>query len=445
MIFGFLKPKIREISLESLSRLWVGDQEDDFLSLSYRDREISWKNQDIADFYQAYVKPHARVLGKRGLDVLEEILSILDTQGDCPSVVSGEQVRDEALSSSYELLARVNLRTHSLNAAREAFRMIKESYPDHEMVLGKTLIAALGHDLGKIPSSGKYLTGDHPIRSAHVLESIVKDLPYGNEVVKAVRNHHLKANDSFTTLIKEADHRARDKELREIEFRLSQGKGQVASGEGQEVKGEKSEEKKSEKADHQKNAGGKKANDRKEEKTPEKPEKEPGNIPEKIDLPWIDPDEIVKLIKPYVNAYVTRKGNLSQAETGYWMAFSFKDGLVYVQPKLLTQIAGRIALDKKERGFVLRCRDDEFKRNVEFTIVEKLREKGYIADTIGEGYVGSRYHIYFRGEKKPLLGYYVPFKPETFGDFVKLEEARKGKGRLADIERVERVIKGLRD
>jgi hypothetical protein len=44
MLFSFLrKPKIREISLESLSRLWVGDEEDDSLSLSHRDREISWK------------------------------------------------------------------------------------------------------------------------------------------------------------------------------------------------------------------------------------------------------------------------------------------------------------------------------------------------------------------------------------------------------------------
>jgi hypothetical protein len=422
MILGFLRrPKNQEISLESLSRLWVGDQEDDFLSPSHQDREIFWKNQDITDFYEAYVKPHARVLGQRGLSVLEEILSILDIQGDCPSVVSGEQVGDEALSSSYELLARVNLRTHSLNAAREAFRMIKESYPDHEMVLGKTLIAALGHDLGKIPSSGKYLTGDHPIRSAHVLESIVKDLPYGNEVVKAVRNHHLKSNDSFTTLIKEADHRARDKELREVEFRLSQKKAEENENNEKEP------------------------NQLDQRNRPDQPEKEPGNIPEKIDLPWIDPDEMVKLIKPYVNAYVTRKGDLSQSETGYWMAFSFKDGLVYVMPKLLTQIAGRIALDKKERGFVLRCREDEFKRNVEFTIVEKLREKGYIADTIGEGYVGSRYHIYFREEKKPLYGYYTPFKAETFGDFVKLEEMRKGRGRLADIERVERVIKSSRD
>ena len=400
---GFLKPKIPEISLESLSRLWREDKEDNSPFQSNREEEIFWKNQSIFDFYQAYIKPQVKVLGQ-GLKALKEVLTLLDLKGECPSVVSGEPVRDETSFSSYELLSRVTLRDHSLNTGREAFGLIKESYPDYEMVLGKTLIAALGHDLGKIPSNRNYLTGYHPIRSAQILESIVKDLPYRNEVLKAVRNHHLKSSDSFTTLIKEADYRARDKELKELEFWVSKKKS-----------------------------------------TPEienpKEEKPPGNIPEKLDLPWIVPEEVVELINPYINTYVTRKGELSAAETGYWMAFSFKDGLVYVMPRLLSRIAEKIALDKKERGFTLRLPEAEFKRNVEFTVVAKLREKGFIADTIGEGYVGSRYHLYFKGERKPLLGYYVPFKAETFGDFGQLEEMRKKKGRLAEIERVERVVK----
>ena len=141
-----------------------------FRSSSERVNPPTWANNDTNAFYKEFVEPYEKVIGEKALKSVVEILKLLDREGDCSSVVSGESWGEEKVNI-YSALERVSLRTHSFNTARYMLEILKREYSDFEMVVGKGLIAALGHDLGKIPRLKKayYSTGDHPINSAMVV------------------------------------------------------------------------------------------------------------------------------------------------------------------------------------------------------------------------------------------------------------------------------------
>ena len=89
------------------------------------------------------------------------------------------------------------------------------------------IIAALGHDLGKIPqlrSQGKYVKADHPLTSVSIVEEIFekdKDAHWLKMVAKAIGEHHQSATDQLSELLKEADGKARQMEIEQAEKRAS--------------------------------------------------------------------------------------------------------------------------------------------------------------------------------------------------------------------------------
>ena len=63
------------------------------------------------------------------------------------------------------ILSKVTLRDHTFNVARIALRLLKDTYHDPVGYIPAVIIAALGHDLGKISelrSGDKYVKADHP-------------------------------------------------------------------------------------------------------------------------------------------------------------------------------------------------------------------------------------------------------------------------------------------
>jgi hypothetical protein len=246
--------------------------------------------------------------------------------------------------------------------------------------------------------------------------------------------NQFKQRQPLTELIREADFSARDKELREIEYEIKP-QDRVEPGElyagfsAVHTAGDNSEQKTSQAQELDSRLG------------KQKPHPKPRpNLPQRIDIPWLHAEMLFSRIRPYINAYVTPRGwDISKAETNIWRAFSFKDGIVYVQPGLLSRLAMRVARDLGEPHFIIRCSDHNYRRNVEYSIKSKFRELGFIAETIGTTYTGDRFLVQIKGDKKPLKGYYVPFKAEVFGDLSEMEKTRKG--RLADIETVKPFVK----
>jgi len=444
------------VALRELSLLWMKKKPQDPASpaeCTFDETVGRWESGEICDFYSAFVAPNARVLGALALKAVQEILTILDKEGDCPSVVNREyQETDPLVRNYFTELAAVTLREHSLNVARESLHLLKQGHSDYQMLLGRTLIAALGHDLGKLPSaqSGtrsrlEYTTANHPMASYQLLEPLVKNLPYGQDVLAAVRQHHvMKIKHPTTRLLKEADIAARGKESRALQFSLTKASGDCNKNSTGLENHEQSHESETQADEHQaeEQASGSKSDEKK--KGPEYKDsqgaKEQANIPKELDLPWLDFAELFLRLKPYINAWVKPKTReIVKVETGYWLGMSFKDGLAYVQPKLLRDLAMDIADKAKEPEFIFRVSEDtEYRKRVEFTVANAFRRLGYIADTLGKGYTGAKYKLKF-SSGKILKGYYTPFKAEVFGDFNELERNRTG--RLAELTALEQITK----
>jgi hypothetical protein len=444
------------VDLQELSLLWMNKKTEDSAAqaeCTFDETVGRWESGEICDFYSAFVAPNARVLGELGLRAVQEILTILDKEGDCPSVIDREYgATDPLIRNYFTELAAVTLREHSLNVARESLHLLKQGHSDYQMLLGRTLIAALGHDLGKLPSAQagtrsrlEYRTADHPIASYQLLEPLVKNLPYGQEVLAAVRQHHVgKVKHVTTRLLKEADTASRGKESRALQFSLKKASHDSKKDDADSEVQEQCHESEPQVDEHQAEEQASGGDPDEEKKGPELKDsqgaKEQANIPKELDLPWLDFEELFLRLKPYINAWVkpkTRK--IVEVETGYWLGMTFKDGLAYVQVKLLRDLAMDLAHKEGEPEFIFKVSDDlDYQRRVEFTVASAFRRLGYIADTIGKGYAGAKYKLKL-SSGKVLKGYYTPFKAEVFGDFNTLEKKRTG--RLAEITALEQITK----
>ncbi|NPV51812.1 MAG: HD domain-containing protein [Candidatus Methanofastidiosum sp.] len=209
------KRKEAVIKLEELSRLWRNSQanvEQSDIPHFFTDviREFFKKHIDKKPFYTGGARK-----------VINNLLTLLDTEGAVASVVSGQNETESKIpQDTYKMLAQVSLAEHTVHVAEEILTIVPYSAN-----LPIALIAALAHDIGKIPKYRKqyYALGDHPFISVTVLESIsgFKDLVYADEIIQAVRDHHLKPKNYVGEVLKEADTRARRRELVEVQKKLS--------------------------------------------------------------------------------------------------------------------------------------------------------------------------------------------------------------------------------
>jgi hypothetical protein len=209
------KKKKARIKLEELARLW-------------RNFEISKEQADtphfftpvIKEFYEKHLQNKPYYTGKARV-VINNLLTLLDIDGGVASVVSGQYESESKLpENTYQMLSMVTLAEHTIHVAEEIIRLVPYG-PN----LPVALIAALAHDIGKIPKYRKqyYSLGDHAFISMTVLESIqgFKDLVYADEILQAVRDHHLKPKTFIGEKLKEADTRARRRELVEVQKKLA--------------------------------------------------------------------------------------------------------------------------------------------------------------------------------------------------------------------------------
>jgi hypothetical protein len=174
-------------------------------------------------FYGEVIEPHREALAGM-LEGINRIMELLECYGGCPSVV--DTIADSekrAATRVGDILSKVTLRDHTFNVARIALRLLMDAYDDPVGYVPVVVIAALGHDLGKIPqlrSQGKYVKADHPLTSVSIVEGIFekdKDAHWLKMVAKAIGEHHQSATDRLSELLKEADGKARQMEIEQAE------------------------------------------------------------------------------------------------------------------------------------------------------------------------------------------------------------------------------------
>jgi hypothetical protein len=181
----------------------------------------------VQAFYGEVIEPHKEVLAGM-LEGIKRIVEILERYGDCPSIVDTIADSEKKVASRVgDILSKVTLRDHTFNVVRIALRILKDTYHDPVGYVPAAIIAALGHDLGKIPqfrSQEKYVKADHPLTSVAIIEEIFekdKDSHWLKIVFKAIGEHHQSATDQLSELLKEADGKARQMEIERAEKRAS--------------------------------------------------------------------------------------------------------------------------------------------------------------------------------------------------------------------------------
>lgn len=435
-----------KVALEDLSPVWALKKYSiklDVLSKTWKQEEhaeeerdekdtVTFKNEEVQSFYIRFIKDNVYVVGNVKKVVLG-LLGILDEEGDCPSVVNVigdvESRLFEKDRRTYDILERTSLRSHSLRTAEEIMKVLK-SVP---LLTPKGIVAALAHDLGKIPrhKDKLYALGEHAFLSVAVLEKLpgFSEIAYREQVVKAVREHHRVPSDMLSEKLKEADQIARRMEL-------SQNLDDIAAETVKAEAGQKDKvETAAEYANEERKALDPASSGNEAEAADVKAEilgsSGAGEMKEKveykeIDVSWLDIDAYLKKLEVCINVY---KG-------GRWDAFSMKNGYVYFQTKALWDAVKDEARLKERRDVLLGDSDEQLRRNILYSVVRRInREKQAIAfELIRDGYSGAFFNVKMASGQLFINRFYVPFKSEIFGPIAVLE--RRKQGRIRDIEEV---------
>lgn len=365
---------------------------------------VSWRHSRIDAFYQKHVAPFEKILGTSGyLKSISTLLAILDAHGDCPSVVQIQQDHEyQALQNVYDLLSRITLLDHSLNVAEQMIADVARSKTrDPEMIMGKILVAALGHDIGKIPDlmeGENYRKGDHPYISYLVLKNAIftETSPQHEDILSAVKSHHFQIREGFTHDLRKADQAAREREAEQLSLR-----GESATPLIQVLQEQAVLEAKPQEINHTL--------------------KDKGTAPETIDLSWLDLDEFLTLIEPEINRVENNT---------YFKAFSMNNGLVYLMLNLVSETVLLLAKRHNHLEVLVNADTTEKKRSLEFTVKTLLADKGYIPSFIGKGFSGARFGLIDASGRKKLVGVYMPVEARAFQTSLADLEERKNKNNI---------------
>ena len=410
---------------------------------------VNLQNVRAARFFRSLSK-----INKKHLHVIARLLIILDREGGCSSVVSRQATQDQETSwdsSTYQKLGTISLLDHTLNVAELVIARLDEEEANH--MVPDAVIAALGHDIGKLPSKHAklYAQGDHPLTSAEVVDAIpgFDKLSKKDLILTLIKLHHKDSDEFLAKTLKQADQRARQTEIAQVNARIAAAQ-EIAEEVGQPVetrdttKTEKevppvippqpvvarpsiplhSEQASAEAAwKTQRDIYGLNPADSKEKKSKEQ-------IPVLDITKWFDADLCLGEIKRHINMISGKR----------FQAFSMSSGTVYVQSGLIRDILLEQAKKAEVMGIAMRDKfNDAEMRPVLLAAVNLLRGRNSIETTeVDEKYFGGHFAVHYRDGKKQK-GYYTPFTAEAFlspGESVGELEQKK-KGRLMDITSVD--------
>ncbi|MBA3008595.1 MAG: HD domain-containing protein [Desulfocapsa sp.] len=407
------KPAVakEEVLLQNLSQMWIKNGKVNIADLAplWRDEQvpeiveevsIEFRNERIQEFYNKRVRPLRHASQQQA--VCRDLLSLLDTEGRCPSVVNvGRDVEASWDSNTYTLLGQTNLIDHSLNVAEQVICLLQAS--ETGFLMPDTIIAALSHDLGKLPSirGHLYSLGEHPLAAGRILVGLqsFKQLPLKEEILQAVKFHHKQPQELLGKTLKRADQLARQQEIEQAQERLQpleeppKWHNEAKSQDG--IFEEKPETKKN------------------------------VAVPKLIKLPWLDTHALLKDMRPYINKLEGRR----------FQAFSMPNGFGYFMPKILEVIAKKQA----EKAGVLEVgsMEKEEMREVLLSIVHQLRQEDVIANgLLQNNYFGAYFTVTMKSGVT-MNGYYTPCHAEAFDSIAVMEDAKSGI--LLDVVSVESV------
>ncbi|MRR58328.1 MAG: HD domain-containing protein [Deltaproteobacteria bacterium] len=453
----------QQIELGDLSQVWNQPEEERVISLAELSRNWlahpdapakvpeppppAFRHPEIAAFHRELVEGKGNMVENVRL-CIDELLRILDQEGDCPSVVNRNTSEAEGKleKNVFARLAELPLYRHSLNVAREI-----ASHCSQQITVPKAVITGLSHDLGKLPSyqEAMYCTGDHPLIAPTVLEKIdsFRKLTYADEVTDAVRQHHRAQPESdLGKKLKSADQTCRNKEIaallgpgktkRQVEQRPEHdhatiendpdSSGEVKMTESIQESRTSPKETDGEVAAQETQAANATVFGAYEDQDSDifgATGDEQRIVNSLVPIEWFDPAAALSYLKQFIN----------RMKGGRFYAFSMPDGTVYIQVAFFWMAAKR--LSSNDSKLLTADADIQARRDIMFSMVERLKESKAIAtDLLGPGFFMARFVINPESEA-PREDNFIPFRAEAFGEPVSILEARKVH-RLREIRRV---------
>ena len=424
----------RHIDIEDLSRLWITtarkksdtkvNQEHPHQETPHthkkdkeqeRNKEQKFTHPDITEYYHnnimtrevGFINEPAR------LSAVTEILNLIDRYGECPSVVdlsttySGADETEPDYkyykpmatekSTTWDILKMCTLREHLLNVAKK----IESMHPE-DIRTPLFIIAALAHDLGKIPEFREkgYIMGDHPIISMDILKNKVpafNDLSEQdmNNIMTAVLNHHRpEIENEWTNSIQKADRNCRRQEL--IKYTALRNEEYIETEEIENL------------------LNPPKLWDREREELPS--ESSAQSEYERVDMSWFNVDEFFKKLRPRINKL---------SDDGKWFhVVSMPDGNVYVWIGTVTEILLTLAGEHQELNILSLASNSQGEHSLLASAMDIFKSNKCVDRAkIRDGYFGRWFdvlHQYPASEKgkkrrERTHGFFgIPFRIENF-------------------------------
>jgi len=300
---------------------------------------------------------------------------------------------------------------HTLHVAEQTISLLISSEANH--VIPDAMVAALGHDIGKLPTNRTHLysLGEHPLAAGRVLAEIklFGELSRKEEISKAIKYHHMRPEGLIGKTLKKADQKARQMELEDAVNQQKQQAGSDEEAGKEQVSLPAAENNLARQADADIYGGNEKAASRSKTSS--------GAINQINISRWFEPETFLDELRPYINRLEGRR----------FMAFSMPGGYVYFQPKVIEEVTRKLAEKGGAMDIATMADKDKSMQKVLFSVVEQFRSgHDMIArDLISDQYFGGYFTIKMQSGKT-MKGYFTPFKAEAFGSIAELENNKKG-------------------
>lgn len=246
-----------EIRIEDIAHIWTKYNAQN--SKKQNENTIYNNNQNIASinesllsvahfneassllFVNEIIKPYTKKISSGHLKTIIRLINLLEQNKDCPSVVAYAKTEPNILYKNKEYISfdkktrfdvyeQISIYKHSLNVARLILELIKQTSINKKDFIGKALIIALAHDIGKIKKYKMKAYGENGKRvnfkefneqphqniSSIILYDGFADCPDLKEIAEIVQRHHSGALGKEEVLLKfliDADKGTRDMEL----------------------------------------------------------------------------------------------------------------------------------------------------------------------------------------------------------------------------------------
>lgn len=244
---------VQYVHIEDIASIWLKSQRikeniaKDIIDNSRKEFEkkenrstvyVNFKNPKGNEIFSHIIMPHIDRLLEDEISIIIDLLRLLEDKGDIPSVVSYTEkdpevkykrdILTEDGLTSYEILRKVSLYDHTLNVVRIIYEELKRhSRTNYVLLLGKAIIVALAHDIGKIKKMEERFENISPeifsVQPHHHLSKIFFQKMYPEYkdrkiVIEAIDNHHaikIQGGNDLIKLLVAADKGAREFEIDE--------------------------------------------------------------------------------------------------------------------------------------------------------------------------------------------------------------------------------------